>query len=63
MSVIRLNGVSVFHPDGYQLRQVVTDASLSIGAGSVSVWSDLPVAENHPCSGLWLVLIPTGKGK
>ncbi|MBS0877718.1 MULTISPECIES: ATP-binding cassette domain-containing protein [unclassified Tatumella] len=33
MSVIRLNGVSVFHPDGYQLRQVVTDASLSIGAG------------------------------
>ena len=33
MSVIRLTGVNVYHPEGYQLRQVVYDASLSVASG------------------------------
>lgn len=33
MSVIRLTGVNVYHPEGYHLRQVVEDASLNVASG------------------------------
>lgn len=33
MSIIQLNGINVFHPQGHQFRQVVEDVTLQVSAG------------------------------